>query len=420
MILPLAFDYAKWANDTGTSAVETVIESARGLQDGFAVIGQGVASVFVLFVVIQCATSILEGGKFQIKMLGPLVIYVLACNFSIVSLPAEKFFMALQKESMNAVVDATAKIYDGKSKIEVFYEAYNERNLAQIVELNKRIIEMDNSEAESVNGESTDENSDKGSSFGININNLNPIQNIKNSISKWWNEVKYNFTKSFLRVKTISKNSFLVMILSLGVPFILAVIMDLLVAILTLCMTALGGIMVGVLIVFGPIAWGFAVMPGQTRTISSWFIRLCQFALYAPLCALVNYFSSIIFLNWIGSDAGSIVGLLAVLLCNLVLLTSIPAIAGQIIEGAQGAGISLSNGIQTLLSPMRTFSELSQIAESKRDKEQMSMGQKQLETLKEISQKIGQTAAGVPPVPGVGGGGAGGGSGPNGLNSHRP
>lgn len=426
MFFPLiAFDYSRWANDTGSSAVETVIESTRGLQSGFAVIGQAIASIFVLFVIIQCVSSILEGGKFQIKMLGPLMIYVLVCNFSIVSLPTERFFKALQKESMNAIVQANADIYKGKSKWSVFQEAYYKENASQISEIGRKLEDLENErEAGKSSSESGEGSTSEGdSSAGFSLNSLNPIQNIKNSLSNWWDDIKYSFTKSFLKVELMSKLDIRTMIGSVGVPFILAVVLDLFVAILTLCMTALGGIMVGLLIVFGPISWAFAVLPGQSRAISSWFIKICQFALYSPICALVNYFSSVIFINWIGKDAGSITGLLAVLLCNIILLTSIPAIATQIIEGAQGAGISLSNGIQTLMSPLRMYSEITQIGERGRDDKQMAMGQKQLDTLKEISQKIGQTAAGVPPVPGAGGGGGGGatggGSGASGLNSHR-
>lgn len=430
MFFPLiAFDYSRWANDTGSSAVETVIESTRGLQSGFVVIGQAIASIFVLFVIIQCVSSILEGGKFQIKMLGPLMIYVLVCNFSIVSLPTERFFKALQKESMNAIVQANADIYKGKSKWSVFQEAYYKENASQIAEIGKKFDDLKNkreagkssSESDSESGEGS--TSESGEKKGFSLSSLNPIQNIKNSLSDWWDDIKYSFTKSFLKVELMSKLDIRTMIGSVGVPFILAVVLDLFVAILTLCMTALGGIMVGLLIVFGPISWAFAVLPGQSRAISSWFIKICQFALYSPICALVNYFSSVIFINWIGKDAGSITGLLAVLLCNIILLTSIPAIATQIIEGAQGAGISLSNGVQTLMSPLRMYSEITQIGESGRDEKQMAMGQKQLDTLKEISQKIGHTAAGVPPVPGAGGGGGGGatggGSGASGLNSHR-
>jgi uncharacterized membrane protein len=47
----------------------------------FAEIGIGIGSIMLLFVVIYYITSILDGGKFQLKMLFPVFIYFLVCNF---------------------------------------------------------------------------------------------------------------------------------------------------------------------------------------------------------------------------------------------------------------------------------------------------------------------------------------------------
>lgn len=106
--------------------------------------------------------------------------------------------------------------------------------------------------------------------------------------------------------------------------------------------------MAGLIVAFGPITFAFAIFPGQGGTIKSWVIRLCQFSLWAPICALVDCFSYKIFDMLADAGAGSSVLMaIAVAICNLVALTSVPSIASMIIEGAQGA-VSLSNGLQTM------------------------------------------------------------------------
>jgi len=106
-------------------------------------------------------------------------------------------------------------------------------------------------------------------------------------------------------------------------------------------------------VAFGPITFGFAVFPGQGRNILSWFLRLCQFALWAPICALIDVFSVMIFDEMASNSlsTGSLAMAIAVAVCNLVALTSVPTIASMIIEGAQGA-VSLSQGLQTISAGM--------------------------------------------------------------------
>ena len=212
------------------------------------------------------------------------------------------------------------------------------------------------------------------------------------------------FVKSFFTIQKNVQNSYLNVILSVGVSFLVLVVLDFFVMILALMMTAMGGILFGIAMVFGPITWAFGLIPGNGGVIKSWFIRLCQYALYGPLCHLVSYFCAVVLSTFLGKlDGPSISGFIALTLCNLVMLTAIPSIASWIIEGASG-GISLSQGLSTLASPLRLASEASNVMESHRDTKQQNIGQQQLDALREISSKLGGGGGGstvTGPVEGI-------------------
>jgi hypothetical protein len=176
---------------------------------------------------------------------------------------------------------------------------------------------------------------------------------------------------------------------------------------------AMGAVMTGVVVAFGPITWGFAVWPGNTRTLGAWAIRLCQFALYSPIvCLICHFFNMLIMdlcfgLRSVFTTAGSISGvleasesifmLLAMLLGLLACLMSVPSIASMIIEGAQGA-VTLSQGLQTAAG---MYSNATMIGERFRDKQQLDATTMQMQQLNAIGEKLG---ASMPSIEGFSGG----------------
>lgn len=410
MAIPLAFDPTKWGFDQGQSTLSTIIDGGMSMMGGLMGTGAAIASIFILLVIVKCMIVILDGGKFSVKMLGPVVIYILVCNFGLVATPVRAFFGALQGAVVGQLGQANAALYvdengNEMTKIGKILDAYKKNNAAAIEDLenklkeeekNKKPTEIDVTEE---GGEGTDKPHKKF--LGIDFTEIG--DRIKRSILSSWDDIKVNFSKAFVQYEIHERKDFRSTVLAVGVTFILATFLDWFTGLLAIVMTSMGGILMGVAIVFGPISWAFAVIPGNGNVIKSWFIRICQFALYGPLCQLVTYFSSKIFLALVGS--GSTIGLIGALLANIVMLTAIPQIASSIIEGASG-GLSLSNGVQTLMSPYRLWNEINSIGkEPLRDKQQMSLGQQQLNTLKEISGKLGGAGGNVAGGVGSQGGG---------------
>ena len=378
LVYPLAFDYANAGSGAGGSAVNSVLSQGMSMMGGLTSIGSAIASIFILFVIFACIASILDGGKFNVKMLGPIVIYLLVCNFGIVAQPVSTFVSALQSGTAGMIHGAHEALYTDEngnsvSKMSKLIDAYNKNNAAVIAELEKK-LEEDKKNDKPSSMEITEEGggeTDKPHKKFLGIDFTAIGDRIQRSIQNFWDDMKVHFARAFVSYEIE------------------------------------GSVITGVAIAFGPISWAFGVLPGNGHVIKSWFIRICQFALYSPLCQLINYFSSLIFLNMVGSD--STLGLVAVLLCNLVMLTAIPQIASSIIEGASG-GLALSTGVQTLMSPMRMLSEWNMMGERGRDEKQQSIGQQQLNTLKEISGKLGRAASGGAGGAAAAGGGAAGGA----------
>ncbi len=414
LVYPLAFDYANAGSGAGGSAVNSVLSQGMSMMGGLTSIGSAIASIFILFVIFACIASILDGGKFNVKMLGPIVIYLLVCNFGIVAQPVSTFVSALQSGTAGMIHGAHEALYTDEngnsvSKMSKLIDAYNKNNAAVIAELEKK-LEEDKKNDKPSSMEITEEGggeTDKPHKKFLGIDFTAIGDRIQRSIQNFWDDMKVHFARAFVSYEIAEREGFKTAVVAVGVTFILATIVDWFVGLLTIVMTAMGGILTGVAIAFGPISWAFGVLPGNGHVIKSWFIRICQFALYSPLCQLINYFSSLIFLNMVGSD--STLGLVAVLLCNLVMLTAIPQIASSIIEGASG-GLALSTGVQTLMSPMRMLSEWNMMGERGRDEKQQSIGQQQLNTLKEISGKLGGAASGGAGGAAAAGGGAAGGA----------
>lgn len=399
----------------GTSAFKSVLDDGMSMMGGLTSIGAAIASIFILFVIFSCIASILDGGKFNVKMLGPVVIYLLVCNFGIVAQPVTSFVSALQSGTAGQIRDARDGLYkdengNSMSKMKKLMESYKQNNSEAIAELEKK-LEEDKKNDKPANIEITEEgggDTEKPHKKFLGFDLTAAGNWFLRTLQNFWDDKKVDFTKAFVSAEIHERKDFRSTICAVGVTFILSTVLDWFVGLLSIVMTAMGGVLAGVAIAFGPISWAFGVLPGNGHVIKTWFIRICQFALYSPLCQLVCYFSDKIFFSMVGAPTTggvSTVGLAAVLLCNLVMLTAIPQIASSIIEGASG-GLALSTGVQTLMSPMRIISEWNMSGEKGRDKQQMSLGQQQLNTLKEISTKLGGGTAGGPPTPPGGGGGA--------------
>ena len=382
-VMPLATDAAS----IGQSALDAVMSGDTPLMGGCVTLGTSIASIFLLFVIFRCITSILEGGKFSVQMLGPVVIYLCVCNFSFIARPVSVFVTSIQSGMYGHFKSANDALYtdaDGNrmSKLDKFIESYNQNNAAEIAKLEQELEEASKkpTEIEITDDDGVEEGQPHKKFLGIDFTQIG--MNFKRWFKQAVEEIKLKFVESFLEYQIAERKGMKTAIVSIGFTWIIAVILDFFVKIITAVMTAMGGVLVGVAMAFGPISWAFAVIPGNGGAIKAWFIRICQFGLYSPLCAMVNFFSNKCLIASLGGNWSSVAGLIAVLLCNLVLLTAIPQIASSIIEGASG-GLSLSNGVQTLISPVRMFSEFNMVGERKRDSEQ-------LQTLKEISRKLGK------------------------------
>jgi hypothetical protein len=128
-----------------------------------------------------------------------------------------------------------------------------------------------------------------------------------------------------------------------------AMLISWLVNIFALVLQAFGICLTALIVAFGPITFAFAIFPGKAGNMLSWFIRLCQYSLYAPIVSLLSVFFVELFVLMCNSGSGVMGFLLviSILIANFVLLLSTPTLASMIIEGASGA-VSLSQGLQML------------------------------------------------------------------------
>ena len=336
----------------------TLLDSLRDISketaNGFTQIGIGIASIFFLIVVFYYVASILDGGKFQIKMLMPLLIYLIVCNFNIVSQPVVSFTSTLTKSLCDACDSKKEAIKnkngcDAGATLNDMYMRSNE-NEANEISQKKVNSAMDNGgeEEEDTGGstwlgrrvkEGVVSSANKGS---LNLQKETSIQGLDvdggstgNGNTRPIKPTEHNF--SFMQVFS-------------GIVGFFAVIMSYI-------LSCFGAVMSSLVIAFGPITFAFAVIPGQAGTIKSWFIRLCQFAIWSPLCALVDCLVTQLYdtLATASSLSGgcSIILPIALALCNMAVLASIPSIASMIIEGASG-GASLSQGLHAISGGLTT------------------------------------------------------------------
>lgn len=372
--------------NNAVSITETLLGAAGEAIEGITKIGIGIASIFLLVVVFVYVTNILDGGKFQAKMLLPLLIYLAVCNFRYVAGPVVKFGLIIQKECVAEAHSARMRMLgdpmDGGWTI---FRAFLKK-IDEPTETVKRLTL----------GEDFDDTVDSQDAEGNRTGFFSGLgDNIVNALKWFWNhivlEIVQGFTTSPLKVMTF------------GLMGLVAELLDFIVCLLDIALTCLGAVMTALVVAFGPITWAFAVFPGNQRTLGAWALRICQFMLYSPIVQLIGaffaytllHFTDLLFKDAGGAagSAGAIMGIAGLLLANIAALMSVPAIASMIIEGAQGA-ITLSQGLMTA-------SSITQIGETFRDRR-----------MEGKLDKLGGSGGGAPspspgspaPGPGVGGG----------------
>lgn len=355
LFLPLAEPGGKVLNMT-----KTLTEFATGsMTASFSNIGRGIGGIMLLIVALYYITSILDGGKFQLKMLLPLLIFIFVCNFSWIAQPVTSFTQTITTSLVSACERKKASI--------------NEKNgcldSANINDLNNAKMESrnDGEQLEQLLGNSEDKTKRKDESQideePVNATDKNGgkegwwQRTIKRSVTAAGHQMSYDFQKETSGENIVEpgsdKEGKKLSLFNMGWMGIISAVVSWICQIMSAVLSAFGAVMTGIIVAFGPITFGFAVFPGQGRTILSWFLRLCQFALWAPIVALIDVFSVMIFDEMATSSlsGGSLAMAIAVAVCNLVALTSVPTIASMIIEGAQGA-VSLSSGLQTISAGM--------------------------------------------------------------------
>ena len=391
------------------SLTDTVLNATEGIIEPLTAVGKGIASVFLLVVVFVYVSQILDGGKFQVKMLVPLVVYTAVCNFGLVAKPCVYFAVTIQRECRAACMGARENIIGniaGKdaSKVTSIFDAFVSGALENADE-----TEIDFQVPPDEVGSPGETSEEKKSWFARKFEEVKAWgSNLLGILGRAWDKyVVGYFWNGFV------KNP--LGFIHLGLTGLIAMFCDIIAQLVELAVSAMGAIMMGIVIAFGPITWAFAVWPGNTKTIGAWAIRLCQFALYSPICCLISTFSLSIIQQMCGGlrnvlygnleqfadgVTGSLMPLIALLLGMTAALMSVPAIASMIIEGAQGA-VSLSQGLQTA-TQMATMTSV--FGERGRDVNAMNKQDFQTRQLDAIGKKLGADMPDVTDISGNTGG----------------
>lgn len=388
------------------STTKVILDTAKDAAGGLSAIGKGIASIFLLFVIFYYISAMLDGGKFQTKMLWPFLVYVMVCNFNFFSSPVISFATTLQREcaslcyeKTNTIKSSLSESHSGKTSMwQIFIEhARLENQKTGAEEADDMAIEIVEEVTETSGGGSSSDGGGEGSSSTetkktTKLSGLGA--GLTKALSDFWQNTVIGMFSSFSvgfqkGVSTVS------IYMKYGLLGILASIIQLVCSAASLMMIFFGGVMMAVVIAFGPVTLAFAVFPGNGKVIGTWCIRLCQFALYSPIVFLIDTFNMALFQAMLKADM-HILLLIAILICNIALLFSVPGIASMIIEGASGA-VSLSQGLNSAsqwgssamkiaASPGRGILAVSRLGailgEPKRDSQQ-------LEVLKSINEAVG-------------------------------
>lgn len=341
-MLPLKLDSESVLKELSTFAVD--------VSDSFGMVGQGIGAIMLLVVVFYYITSILDGGKFQIKMMLPFLIFFIVCNFSWISKPVVSFTSAITEELVKSCASEKASLKDkvGCREGATFSDMANATHQDEANDSGPVIEEVYEgmNRGKDAPKDTVSEPKTKGIYGKISYH-------VKKGIGEAATKGSLDFQKE-TSVQGLNTDGnpdgkgFKPTTRNLGFLGLFAGLISFICTLMSSVLSAFGGIMTGLILAFGPITFAFAIFPGQGGTVKSWFIRLCQFSLWAPICALIDVFSVKIFCMLSGADSGASVAMtIAVALCNLVALTSVPSIASMIIEGASGA-VSLSQGLQAM------------------------------------------------------------------------
>lgn len=324
---------------------KTITEAAtkESFSNSFANAGQGIGAVFLMIVAIYYISSILDGGKFQLKMLVPFLIFIFVCNFSWVSKPVGSFISHISTAVNTGCSNANSSMLEGikaKATDRITDVAANDAGSsdgktkdarAQMLDPDKK-LDTDDSD----DGRQMEKNSKrreglivrsvkKGVSAAGATANASLQKELDTDQGKDLEDYPQSATKTVLDI----------------VGFICDVF--------KIVLQTLGSTMAGIIMAFGPITWAFAIIPGQGNTIKSWFLRLCQFSLYGPIVALINSLAVKTVCTFSTANMNSLLAGIAQGLALIAALTSVPSIASMIIEGASGA-VSLSSGLQAASS----------------------------------------------------------------------
>lgn len=406
------------------SMTNKVLDYAGGVTGPLTQVGIGIGSIFLLIVIFVYISQILDGGKFQVKMLVPLLIYVCVCNFGIISSPVVSFVVTIQRQCSDALSSAKKSTFNAvAAKYGVEKEGDVNSYFDMFIAVGKSKRKDDPlSEKMHYYWENSTESADSGTSDSSTTPVGAAVDN-PTKLDSWWSRVKESVAEITETGKNLFNKIFVEWIYEgfltdpgsaviFGLGGIVTQLVNWVSMLLEIVIQAMGAVMTGVIVAFGPITWGFAVWPGNTRTLGAWAIRLCQFALYSPIVCLICHFFNMLIMDlcfglragFIATDISSFIEasesifmLLAMLLGLLACLLSVPTIASMIIEGAQGA-VTLSQGLQTAAG---MFSNVTMIGEHFRDKQQLDASTMQMQQLNAIGEKLG---ASMPSIEGFSGG----------------
>lgn len=325
--------------------------AADTIAPGFEDIGKGIGAIMLLIVSLYYISSILDGGKFQIKMLLPFLIFLFVCNFEWISTPVTSFTTTITESLVETCDGAKASILakNNCSETANINDMHNSKNGTPTDDEIGTLLQRTGEAKDEDNQEETDgQNAEPevGKTRGLSLGVKRGMDKFVNNMSLEWQKEAAGESYANLSDKSSSKKHF--SLKNLSFQSLISSVVSWVCDIMSYVLRAFGGVMSGLIVAFGPITFAFAIIPGHGGNIKSWIIRLCQFSLWAPICALIDCFSVKIF-DMLSTAAGtsSILMTIAVAVCNLVALTSVPSIASMIIEGAQGA-VSLSSGLQTI------------------------------------------------------------------------
>lgn len=334
---------------------QRLLDFASGVTEGFSNIGIGIGAIMLLIVALYYITSILDGGKFQMKMLIPVCIFFLVCHFTWISKPVISFTTTITEALCTSLKDIELQIKEreGLPASATLGDAYLKANTPKDGEdlegENTYLVETGQADKIYDKPENNKDANDNAVAGLVRDTKGERQGMIAKGVHKGFNSVTSSVTSEFSSFK---KGELQDSPAKFSIKSFICVVFGAICRAFSYVYNAFGALMSSIIIAFGPITFAFAIMPGQGGTIKSWFIRLCQFSLYSPLSTLVNCFctfltTTLFNLNGDNSATGDFAMCLGMEICCLVALVSIPSIASMIIEGASGA-VSLSQGLQAI------------------------------------------------------------------------